>query len=359
MAAEPGAALAAGANPDPYRDTFTRLVAARAVIAATTLGIFDALHDSPATALELASRLGLHPLGAETLLGTLAALGYVEPSGLGFRNSAVAERDLVTSSPTTIATFAGLQAELHWQVLDLLPEALRAGQDYGLHERRRDEPSLWEGYIRGLYEVSREDHDGNAALVGVREPRRMVDIAGGHGAFAMAMCRRHPNLEATVLDLSPSVAVGRRIVQEQGFADRISFREGDVFEVGIGADFDVVSVFNLLHHLPPERNQLLCRMAFAALRPGGWYVIGDSAAPEPDQRMSEHGAISSILFYAWSHGRNFRPSEIREWLEQAGFVEIESQFNPAAPWRIVITGRRPTKQPVSRGAQHPSLRSQR
>jgi SAM-dependent methyltransferase len=347
VAAEPRAARA---NPDPYRDTFTRLVAARAVIAATTLGIFDALHGSAATAPELASQLGLDPLGAEILLGTLAALGYVEPSVIGFRNSAVAERDLVTSSPTTIATFAGLQAELHWQVLDQLPEALRAGQDYGLHERRRDEPSLWEGYIRGLYEISREDHDGNAALVGVRDPSRMVDVAGGHGAFAMAMCRRHPKLEATVVDLPPSVAVGRRIVHEQGFDDRISFSEGDVFEIGIGNDLDVVSVFNLLHHLPAERNELLCWKAYRALRPGGWFVIGDSAAPEPDQTMSEHGAISSILFYAWSHGRNFRPSEMRGWLVDAGFVNIESQFNPAAPWRIVVTARRPTKQAVSRGA---------
>ena len=74
---------------------------------------------------------------------------------------------------------------------------------------------------------------------------------------------------------------------------------------------DVVSVFNLIHHLPEERDRELCRMARAALRPGGCLVIGDSARPEPGEQVSEHGAISSLLFYAWSHSRNFRPSEIR------------------------------------------------
>ena len=72
-----------------------------------------------------------------------------------------------------------------------------------------------------------------------------------------------------MLDLPPSAAVGRKIVAEQGFADRVSFREGDVFELGLGEDLDVVSVFNLIHHLPEERDRELCRMARAALRPGG------------------------------------------------------------------------------------------
>jgi SAM-dependent methyltransferase len=164
-------------------------------------------------------------------------------------------------------------------------------------------------------------------------------VAGGHGGFSMAMCRRHPGLHATVLDLPPSAAVGRRIVEEKGFSDRISFHEGDLFELGLGKDLDVVSVFNLVHHLPEERDRDLCRMAREALRPGGCLVIGDSARPEPGEEISEHGAISSLLFYAWSHSRNFTPSEIRGWMEEAGFGEVESHRNERSPWRIVVVGR--------------------
>jgi SAM-dependent methyltransferase len=153
------------------------------------------------------------------------------------------------------------------------------------------------------------------------------------------MCRRHPGLEATVLDLPPSAAVGREIVEEQGFSDRVSFQEGDVFEVGLGEDVDVVSAFNLIHHLPEERDLELCRMARAALRAGGCLVIGDSARPEPGEEVSEHGAISSLLFYAWSHSRNFTPSEIRGWMREAGFAEVETHRNERSPWRIVVVGR--------------------
>jgi SAM-dependent methyltransferase len=164
-------------------------------------------------------------------------------------------------------------------------------------------------------------------------------VAGGHGAFSMAMCRRHPGLEATVIDLPPSAAVGRRIVADEGYADRVAFRDGDVFELGLGAGLDVVSVFNLVHHLPEERDRELCRMAHKALRPGGFLVIGDSARPEPGEPVSEHGAISSLLFYAWSHSRNFKPSEIRGWMEEAGFADVTAHRNDRSPWRVVVVGR--------------------
>jgi SAM-dependent methyltransferase len=325
-------------QPDPFLDSFTGLIAARALSTAAMLGVFEALEEAPASPDELAQRLGLDPLGAETLLTALATLGYVERDGGRVRNSRVSSRLLVRSSPESIATFVGPQGDLHWDVLSMLPEALRDGRAYALHEERRDDRERWEAYIRGLFEISRAEQDDNAALVPVSDARQMVDVAGGHGAFAMAMCRRHPGLRATVLDLPPSVRVGEQIVAEQGLADRISFRAGDVFELGLGEDLDVVSAFNLVHHLPEERDRELCRMAREALRPAGAFVIGDSARPEPGEPVSEHGAISSLLFYAWSHGRNFAASEIAAWLEEAGFEEVAAHRNERSPWRVVVTG---------------------
>ena len=331
--------MAERSEPDPFLDTFTGLVAARAVTTAVLLGVFDALAEAPAPPAELAERLDLDELGTETLLTTLATLGYVELEGDNARNAEVSERLLVSSSPESIATFIGHQGDLHWQVLDLLPEAVRDGRAYAMHEQRRDDAERWEAYIRGLFEISRPEQDANAALVHAEAPRQLVDVAGGHGGFAMAMCRHHPGLEATVLDLPPSAAVGRKIVAEQGFADRVAFREGDVFELGLGENLDVVSVFNLIHHLPEERDRELCRMARAALRPGGVLVIGDSARPEPGDELSPHGAVSSLLFYAWSHSRNFSPSEVSGWMQEAGFEEVEVHRNVRSLWRMVVTAR--------------------
>ena len=327
-------------EPEPFRDAFTGLVAARALITATEFGLFDSLQQEPAGATALAQRIGLDPIGTEALLSALQVLGYVERGEDGaYRNTEVSEKKLVSSAPESISAFVGAQSDLHWRVLDLLPGAVRDGEVYAMHEERQDDAPSWEAYMRGLFQISRRDHAIDAKLVPLESPRRLVDVAGGHGGFAIAMCRRFPELRATIVDLPPSAAVGRKIVAEEGFADRIEFREGDVFEIGIGEDVDVVSTFNLVHHLSNERNLELCRMARAALRPGGCLLVGDAAAPEEGEPPSKHGAISSLLFYAWSHGRNFTPSEIRAWVEAAGFEEVEAHRNLLALWRVVVVGR--------------------
>lgn len=335
--------MAFGRDPDPFLDSFTALVGARALTSATLLGVFDALHEGALDAGSLAERCGLDPLGAETLAEALVALGYLERDGGAYANAEVSDRLLVSSSPESIASFVGAQADLHWEVLAGLPGAVRDGEVYAMHERRQEDSPRWEAYMRGLYEIARRDNERDAQLVPLAAPRRLVDVAGGHGGFSIAMCRRFPELQSTIVDLPPSAAVGRRIVAEQDLAGRIEFREGDVYEIGLGeeGEADVVASFNLVHHLSAERNLELCRMAREALAPGGCLVIGDAAAPEEGEPPSAHGAISSLLFYAWSHGRNFRPSEIRGWLEEAGFENVSVHRNLLSLWRVVVVGASP------------------
>src|SRR5687767_5559633 len=185
------------------------MLAARAVISGCTLGVFDALAERPATPDGVAEDLGLDPLGVETLLTALRSLGYVEASGADgtLVPTDVARRLLVRSSRESVVDFVGAQNAHHWETMGRRDEVLRTGEPVGWHEMDPGEP-LWEAYIRGLYATTRGDHDDVAAVVPVADARTMLDVAGGHGGLSMAMCRRHPELRATVLDLPASIAVG-------------------------------------------------------------------------------------------------------------------------------------------------------
>jgi len=55
------------------------------------------------------------------------------------------------------------------------------------------------------------------ALLG-RAPS-LLDVAGGHGWYSAELCRRHPGLRATVLDLPGSAAIGREIIATAGLSD--------------------------------------------------------------------------------------------------------------------------------------------
>ncbi len=326
--------------PDPFYDTFVLPLAARAVMAAITLGVFDSLAEEPADAKALADRLDLDPPGVDALVTALVSLGYLELDGGRARVSAAVSPAVVRGSPQSVATFAGDFGVHHWDAVALLERVLPRGEPAAWHDRAADDP-LWEAYIEGLFELSAAEHDANAALVDVDDPYTMVDVAGGHGSFAMAMCRCHADLSAVVLELPGSARVGRRIVEREGFADRISFREGDVFEDELGADLDVVSAFNLMHHLSPERVVELMRRARIALRAGGRLVIGDTERPEPGSDVSQVGALTGLAFYVESRARTYTVAEYRGWLEEAGFAEVEVHRNDSSPWRVVIVATAP------------------
>jgi SAM-dependent methyltransferase len=320
--------------PDPFGDTFIAMAAARAIITATRLGVVGALAREPATAAELAQALGLQLAGAEALLTVLDTLGYLEVDDRGAYRPTSAARALVPSEPASLTHFVGAYNAHAWDMLGELDELLRGRRPAASHARPPGDP-FWEPYIRGLFELSRSEHDENAGLVPARDPRELLDVAGGHGAFAMAMCRRFPALHATVLDLPASAQVGRRIVAEEGFAARVSVREGDALRDPLGSDLDVISIFNLLHHLPDQALAALLARARAALREGGCLVIGETERPEPGRPATLNGAVSGLVYFASSGTRNYTRSELVARLGEAGFADVRVHRNDASPWRLV------------------------
>jgi ubiquinone/menaquinone biosynthesis C-methylase UbiE len=325
--------------PDPFEDTFAAPIASRAVISATRLGVFEALAEDPADAAGLAAKLDLDTTGVEALLAALVALGYLhcDPQGV-HRVTEVTASTLFSDSPETLATFAGPFGALTWQTLGQLDDTLRGGPPAGWHERSPGDP-VWSAYIRGLFELTRGEQAANAGLVPLESPRTLLEIAGGHGGFAMAMCRRHPDLSATVLDLPGSAEVGRSIVGHEGFSDRIEFRDGDALEAELGENLDVIAYFNLAHHLAPEGNLALARRARAALAPDGCLVIGETERVEPGEPVTRVGALSALLYFASSGTRNYTRREITDWLDEAGFGAVEISRNERSPWRLVYVAR--------------------
>ena len=323
-----------GGEPDAFRDTFVAMAGARAIITATRLGVFAALAREPAGARALAEQLRLELAGVEALLGALVALGYLHVDARGAHRPTAAGARLDPAAGDSVAEFVGAYNAYAWEMLGRLDDLLRDHRTAASHRRPAGDP-FWEHYIRGLYELSRREHEQNARLVPAREPRRLLDVAGGHGGFAMAMCRRFPGLRATVLDLPASAAVGRVIVAEQGLAERVGFREGDALSATLGERLDVVSVFNLLHHLAPEQARALLRRSHAALAQGGWLVIGETERPEPGQPASPAGAMSALVYFVSSGTRNYTARELCGWLQEAGFADPEVHRGERSPWRLL------------------------
>ena len=311
---------------------------ARAIMAGVQLGIFEALAERPDDADGLARRLQLDPRGTDILLVALHALGYLDHRAGRYRNAPAVEKYILADSPQTLRSFIGDFNEDMWDEFSHATAIVRGGETSGLHSRDPDDP-YWERYMRGLFDLTRLAGDEVAKLIPARNPKRMLDLAGGHGGYAIAMCRRHPELTVTIAELEGAARIGREIVSEHGMSDRIDFLVGDMFTTPLGEGYDVATAFQILHHFDEDVNVELLTRAREALRDGGVIAVLEQERPPTGERGNTIGALTGLLFYVTSRARTYTTEELRTFVEAAGFNRVRDRRSARFPGVVLVTGR--------------------
>jgi len=331
--------LATGKVPKPLFEGYFGLMASRTLMAGVSLGIFDALAERDDDADGLAARLDLDPQGVDALCVGLHSMGYLDQRGGLYRNGRQATRHLVTGAPEPMAETIGTFSYDMWDFMGRLEETVRSGEAAGIHDHEPGDP-WWESYMRGLFELANLRAPQVVRLIGAEQPRRLLDIAGGHGAYSLAMCRRHEGLRATVLDLEGAAQVGRKIVASQPDAERVRFEVGDMFEADLGIGYDVVMANSILHHFDAETNIRLLKRAREALAPGGTVAIVEQERPPKGKRGQQIGGLTGVLFYVTSRARTYTGAELEEFVRAAGFQGARARRTPLLPGVVVTTGQK-------------------
>ena len=107
-----------------------------------------------------------------------------------------------TSSPTPPTTGSGTGG---------LEDLVRDGTPRRAARQSSPDDPYWRSYIRGQYQLARLSSAEVAKAVPLRQgAHSLLDVAGAHGEYSMALCRRHEGLRATIVDLPGSARVGER-----------------------------------------------------------------------------------------------------------------------------------------------------
>jgi SAM-dependent methyltransferase len=333
------AGLAPARVPAPVLDAYLATFAARAVMGATALGVFEALQSGPRTADDVARCCRIDAPGADALLCALHAMGYVRSRGAGgWELTAMTRRWLVPDSPHAVDGFVGGFVPLAWDHMAQLEDRLRDGERIGLHERDADDP-YWDEYMRAMLELSRLAAPAVARAIPAHRPKRLLDLGGGPGGHAMAMCRRHLGLHATVVDLPGAARRGRAFVAADGMADRVSYVEGDALSVSLGGGYDVATCHQVMHTLDPEQSLALLRRARAALRPGGTMAVYELERPPAGRRGTRAATLLGVLFHLLCGTRTWTAEEVTGWFREAGFRRVRVRRPSSLPGSMVVVGR--------------------
>jgi SAM-dependent methyltransferase len=300
------------------------------VAAAAYLDLFELLAARPQTFGGIGAALGLAPRPTNVLVVALRAMGLLGGEGSGLTGLAPLARDhLVRGGEFYAGDYVALAAEAPG-VKDVVAR-LRANKPVA---SRPDDPGAAFIFRDGI--ESAMDHEasarrltlalaGRARIVGpalarnfpLPRARRLLDVGGGSGLYAVAMLRANPSLRAVIWDRAEVLKVARESAERYGVTDRTEFVAGDMFADPVPPGCDVMLLSNVLHDWDaPECERLLSRCA-AGLASGGRLLVHDVFLNDALDGPLPVALYSAALFNV-TEGRAYSGAEYRGMLAAAG-----------------------------------------
>jgi ubiquinone/menaquinone biosynthesis C-methylase UbiE len=299
----------------------------KALFVALDLGLFTALAGGALTAEEIGAKTGIHRDRAETLATALAGLGLLVVEEGRYANSPAAEAFLVTGAKYDFGDYLRLQVgQQMYPLLDQLEPAVRgtlSDDDTASYEQWFSDPDQARLYSESQHAGSLGPARQLAKKVDFSDARHLLDVGGGTGAFAITLCKRFPELTATIVDFPNVADLGRAYVAEAGLSDRVSYVDGNALKTGWPGDQDVVLMSYLLSGVPGSSHEGLIADAEKALVPGGRIVIHDFMVHE-DRSGPGLAALWQLQHTAFTpEARSVDTGTLTSELEAGGFGAVE------------------------------------
>ena len=323
--------------PEPLMETQLALVSARAIMAATELGVFSCLRERPCGCLEIAKRCQLDARATEALSGALVSCDYLRYRRERFELTPKSRKWLAEQKTWSLFDYMPHVRDV-WEMLSGLDGFLRTGAALDIHGGQSS--GAWSRYqraMRALAALSAPEVTKRLSLPS--GARRMLDIGGAHGFYAVALCRKHPQLSATILDLPEAIDHAAPILAAEGMGDRIQHLAGDALADDFGVDaYDLILISNLVHHFSGQQNRDLVARAARALAPGGMLVIQDVIRPRSPNSGDQAGQVLNLFFALTSTSGTWPVAEIQTWLREAKLAVRRPIWLRSVPGAAQVVG---------------------
>ena len=290
--------------------------------AAVKLDLFTPLADRPLTATELAEQRGLSARGVAMLLDALTALQLTSKQKQQYQATPFAAEFLNKSAPGYLGYIILHHHHLvaSWARLD---EAVRSGGPVRRRVSHEAEAEERESFLMGMFNLAMLLAPRVAAQIDLSNRRRLLDLGGGPGTYAIHFCRQNPGLEALIFDLPTTKPFAERTLADFGMTPRIEFAAGDFSSDPIPGTFDVTWLSHILHSEGEDECAALLAKAAAALEPGGLLLVQEFIL-QADRAGPPFPALFSLnMLLGTPHGQAYSEPELKALLKRAGLNKVE------------------------------------
>lgn len=251
------------------------------------LGLFKSLKDGGedgVTPVDLASAHELHAPYVETWCKTACALELLDrDDGARYRLAPFYESILASpGDPRYIGGMATLTVDFFHDDLSRYPEFFRTGSTNTFQEHGEElsacvmevsgglQTAVVHGLLPKLPEVGAK----------LKEGIRVLDMGCGGGGLMIRIAKVNPNCSCVGVDVDRhGIELARTNIAKAGLDDRVSASLMDGGEIDFADEFELVTMFEVLHEMPLEVRPQVLANCYKALKPGGRLFIVDETYP--------------------------------------------------------------------------------
>jgi hypothetical protein len=291
----------------------------------------------------LAGRIQADLRGTTALLNALTAMGLLEKSKGSYVASAEAASFLNKDAPGYVGHMILHHHYLSgsWSRMD---EAVRTGKPLSHRTSSTSDEDRRQAFLMGMYNLASQQAPQIAAQVELSGRRRLIDVGGGPGTYAIHFCRHNPDLGAVVFDLPTTRPFAEKCIDQHGLSRRIRFSEGNFLTTEIPGRYDVAWLSHILHAESPDDCRRLISKTVGILEPGGLILIHEFFLNDNMDGPLFPALFALNMLQGTEQGQSYSEGQVRQMLETAGITDIQ---------RLPYTG--PTESGILQGIFNPKV----
>ncbi len=290
--------------------------------AGVKLDIFTLISSHALTGKTIAEKLGMDKRGVILLLNALTAMELLVKKEDTYANTPAAASFLSKDSPQYLGFMILHHHHLapSWVSMDqalIQGGPLRHGESTSKDEWR-------ESFLMGMFNMAMAIAPGLAKELELTGCKRLLDLGGGPGTYAIHFCLANPGLQASVCDLATTRPFAEKTIQRFKVSDRVEFIPGDYTreDFSLDSSFDAAWLSHILHGEGPDMAKKIIARAVAALRPQGKIFIHEFILHNTLDGPLFPALFSLNMFLGTEAGQSYGENQLIDMLAAQGVKNI-------------------------------------
>lgn len=323
-------------SPDTIEGYDSAILPALALLAGRQLDLFTPLKDATLSADAIAEVLGVDASKLELLLYALVAAGILTVDDGRFSNTLEANHFLVRGEPSYID--GGRDIDLWAHLLETVlktADSVRAGSPQARHDYRNMPAEDLERFFRKLHPGALAAGRDLVSRCDLSSCRRMLDVGGGSGGVAIAVAEVYHDIRATIVDLCTVTPFTQQFVNESSAKHRLHVLTADVVNEELTGRYDLAVLKAFTQTLSPTEIRRALKNVGNVVEPGGTVCVLAHILDDSRSSPRETAVFNLVFLNIYEIGRAYSVGEYYEWLEEAGFSEVERTLLDGGPSLLV------------------------